>query len=148
MNAQGPSDHVRELVESFLAANDLRSAVGVTYGRTSDGDDLISIQPRAEGAADLVLRITVHGRRYTVYVFVAGETRPIEIAGPINVNADPPRRSADEDLLEVLQLVVKGEVFDEVDEEGSVLGTDVPDPRTAGGSVESTEHRRWYKPWS
>jgi hypothetical protein len=147
MNARDPKDHVRELVNSFVAANGLLAAVDVIHGRTSDGDHLLSLKPRAEGAADLVVHTKGRGRRDTVYVVVAGEVRPIEIAGPINVNAGPPMRSAGEDLLEVLDLVAKGEAFDEVDD-GDVLGTGVPDPRLANGSVEGPERRRRYKPWA
>lgn len=108
----------------------------------------MSLKPRAEGAADVAVQTAGDAGSYVVYVFVAGEARPIEIAGPINENVDPPFRTADEDLLEILHLVARGQVFDEVDEDGQVLSTDVPDLRTALDSVEGTERRRWYRPWA
>ncbi|MCZ2838269.1 hypothetical protein [Modestobacter sp. VKM Ac-2985] len=148
MNARPPSERVREVVAGFLEANDLLPMVDVGYERAADGNEAILLKPRADGAADVVVRTAGHADSYVVYVFVAGEARPIEIAGPINENTDPPFRSADEDLLEVLHLVARGEVFDEIDEAGHVTGTDVPDPRTATGSVEGPERRRWYEPWA
>lgn len=148
MTAQTPSDHVREVVAGFLESGGFLPLVDVGYGRTPYGDEVLSIKPRAEGAADLVVQIAGDADRYVVYVFVFEEARPIEIAGPINVNTYPPFRSADEDLLEILSLIASGQVFDEVDEEGEILATDVPDPRTTPPLVEGVEHRRWYKAWA
>jgi hypothetical protein len=151
MNAQTPSDHVREVVMAFLESSGFLPLVDVGYGRTPQGDKWMSLKPRATDAADLVVQTATarHSHRYLVNVFVAGEARPIEIAGPINENVPPPFRTAEEDLLEILHLVATGQVFDEVDDDGEVLSTDVPDPRTAPTSTTGTERRRrWYKPWA
>lgn len=146
MNAQAPTEYVRELVSSFLEVNDLLPVVNVSYAPTPYGDDEISLEPRAEGAAGLVVHTAGEPDSYAIDVFVAGEARPIEIAGPINRNTIRPFPTAGEELLRILRSVATGEVFDELDDEGVVLGSDVPDPRTATGS-EVTERLRWYKPW-
>jgi hypothetical protein len=150
MNAQTPSDHIREVVTGFLESSGFLPLVDVGYGRTPQGDEWMSLKPRAKDAADLVVQTATarHSDGYVVNVFVADEARPIEIAGPINENVYPPFRTADEDLLEILHLVATGQVFDEVDDDGQVLSTDVPDPRSALASVADTERRRWYKPWA
>lgn len=146
MSAQAPTEHIRELVASFLEANDLLPVVNVSYGGTFYGHDEILLEPRAEGAAGLVVQTAGEPDSYVISVFVAGEARPVEIAGPINRNTIRPFPTADEELLGILRSVASGEVFDELDDEGRVLGSDVPDPRTATGS-QVTERRRWYKPW-
>ena len=147
MDELPPSDHVREIVTGFLQSQGLLPSVDVSYQRTLQGEQVISINPRAEGAAELAVQTAGSTGRYVVYVFVAGEARPIEIAGPINKNTGPPFRTAAEDLLETLHLVATGQVFDEVDEDGHVLRTDVPDQHTALGFTEGAE-RRWYKSWT
>ncbi len=147
MNARAPGAQVRETVAKFLQANGLDALVDVIYGRTSDGDDLIDLRPRATGAAGVTVQTFGGPENYVVYVFVAGEAQPIDIAGPINKNTDPPFRPAEDELLEILQQIATGEVFDELDNEGHVVGSDVPDQRTAA-STGGEERRRWYQAWS
>ena len=147
MSARTPATQVREAVASFLRARELDALVDVSYGQTTDGDDLIDLRPRAAGAAGLTVQTVGTPENYVIYVFVAGEVRPIEIAGPINSNTNPPFRAAEDDLTEILRQIATGEVFDELDIEGHVIGSDVPDKSTAT-STDSNGRRRWYQAWS
>lgn len=144
-----PRDEIRELIASFLQSHALVTVVDVTQHRSVEGVELLRLRPHAAGAAAVDIETTASASNGTfgINVFVADDGRPIEIAGPINVNSSPPHLPAGQELLEILELVAAGEVYVDTDDEGNV-GADVPDPRTKEDFAFEWASRERFQRWS
>lgn len=107
-----PSVKVRTVIQRYLERhNYLPDHVDVEFPIADNGDEMMLIKPRRPGAAEVLVRVhEVSSDDYEIYLFIAGSGAGIEIAGPLNDNHPPPHRSADEELLDYLDLIAGGSV--------------------------------------
>ncbi|MQA36164.1 hypothetical protein [Modestobacter roseus] len=138
-------DELRAAIKSFLCDRGLTSVVSVR-DFTDEAGPATSVTPRAEGGADVLIIFDSHGPdSFGLEIYVAGDATPIEISGPVDRNNDPPGRRASDLMLEILEQVSLGLVYEEFDEWGEAVGVNVPSDAEFG-DVEGHEGRQ-YSPW-
>lgn len=138
-------DELRTSIRTFLRDRGLTSVVSVRDFIDETGP-ATSVTPRADGGADVLIIFDSHGPdSFGIEMYVAGDATPIEISGAVDRNNDPPGRRASDLMLEILEQVSRGLVYEEFDEWGNAVGVDVPsDPKA--GDVRGRGSRQ-YSPW-
>lgn len=123
---------LRELVDEVvrpLAPAAVSLSEGRLHGRAS-----VRLRPRAPGAVDVLLVYDLWGVDLLV-----GDSAPIEVSAPRNINYGPPERDWDEDVLEVLRAVSGGQMLIGRDEAGRVALVDIPGSRL-GAHIQRSGH--------
>ncbi|SOD98476.1 hypothetical protein SAMN06272739_1917 [Blastococcus haudaquaticus] len=141
------SDSVRRSLDSYFARHDLDAAIEVLSAAEEDGNLELKISNRAAGSASVtVLVAPFEDDRYGIYIFIGEDQSPIEIEGPLNIGRAE-CRPALEDLADVMDSVLAGEVYEEFDEDGDFVACGIWDPERSDDESDGVR-RRMFKAWT
>jgi hypothetical protein len=112
----------------------------------NDGQDLLSLTPVIADAARIRIFTPITEPSNSVsYVFVGEATTPIEIDGS-TVEGGSIGEDAFREIFEILDMVASGNVYDEIDSQGRVIDSWLPDPPSTVDAHQDG-HSRAYRGW-